>query len=70
VFHGHAHGTELPEAASPYAYAVGFVIATGLLHLAGIAFGHLTTWPWGNYAVRTAGLVIAAVGAAFLAGVV
>ncbi len=69
VFHGHAHGTELPEAASPYAYAVGFVTATGLLHLAGIAFGTLPNWPWGIYAVRAAGLVIAAVGAAFLIGV-
>lgn len=69
VFHGHAHGTELPEAASPYAYAVGFVTATGLLHLAGIAFGTLANWPLGVYAVRAAGLVIAAVGAAFLTGV-
>ena len=70
VFHGHAHGTELPDSASPYAYALGFVVATGLLHLAGIAFGNLTNCPWGTYAVRAAGAVIAAVGAAFLAGVV
>jgi urease accessory protein len=69
IFHGHAHGTELPDAASPYAYAVGFVIATGLLHLTGIAFAALATRPWGNYAVRAAGLIIAAVGAAFLTGV-
>jgi urease accessory protein len=68
VFHGHAHGTELPEAVSPYAYALGFVVATGLLHLAGIAFGTLTSRPWGGYAVRAAGVVIAAVGAAFLTG--
>ena len=39
IFHGHAHGTELPEAANPLAYGVGFVIATGLLHLSGIALG-------------------------------
>jgi urease accessory protein len=69
IFHGHAHGTELPEAADPYAYALGFVVATGLLHLAGIAFGQLTLRPWGTYAVRAAGAVIAAVGAAFLTGV-
>ena len=69
IFHGHAHGTELPAAASPYAYAVGFVVATGLLHLIGIAFGHLTRTQTGTYAVRAAGLVIAAVGAAFLTGV-
>jgi urease accessory protein len=41
IFHGHAHGAEMPAAASPLAYAAGFVIATGLLHLAGIALGLL-----------------------------
>lgn len=68
IFHGHAHGTELPEAFSPYGYAVGFVIATGLLHLAGIALGVLTRSQIGRYAVRGAGGVIALVGAAFLFG--
>ena len=48
VFHGHAHGTELPEAANPLVYAVGFVVATGLLHLAGIAIGQLAKWPAGR----------------------
>jgi urease accessory protein len=68
IFHGHAHGTELPEAASPYSYAVGFVIATGLLHLAGIGFGTLTRVPNGQWLVRAAGVVVAVVGAAFLTG--
>jgi urease accessory protein len=65
VFHGHAHGTELPAAASALAYAAGFVIGTGLLHLIGISFGLATRWPWGPPAVRTAGGVIALAGAAF-----
>ncbi|WP_170424967.1 HupE/UreJ family protein [Ruegeria arenilitoris] len=69
VFHGHAHGTELPEATSPIAYAVGFVVATGILHLAGIAIGLLWGRPWGAWAVRGAGVVVALVGAAFLTGV-
>ena len=69
IFHGHAHGTELPEAFSPYGYAVGFVIGTGLLHLVGVAFGFLTTSSAGRMAVRGAGGVIAAVGAAFLFGI-
>ena len=68
VFHGHAHGTELPDAANPLAYAVGFVVATGLLHLAGIAFGLLMARPAGVVAVRAAGGVIAVAGAAFLTG--
>ena len=45
IFHGHAHGTELPEAASLLAYSIGFVISTGLLHLAGIGFGLLRAGP-------------------------
>ena len=37
--HGHAHGAELPAAADPIAYAAGFLVATGALHLAGIGAG-------------------------------
>jgi urease accessory protein len=68
IFHGHAHGTELPEAANPLAYGVGFVIATGLLHLSGIALGLLSRWPAGLQAVRVGGGAIACVGLYFLAG--
>jgi urease accessory protein len=39
IFHGYAHGAELPNAADPADYALGFVVATGLIHLAGIAVG-------------------------------
>lgn len=68
VFHGHAHGTELPSAANPLTYALGFVVATGLLHLCGIGLGMLSRSPAGLYAVRAGGAVIAAVGVAFLTG--
>jgi urease accessory protein len=70
LFHGHAHGAEMPSAASPLAYALGFVIATGLLHLAGIAFGLLTQWPRGRIAVRACGGLIALAGLGFLSGAV
>ena len=66
VFHGHAHGAELPPGSDAVAYSAGFVIATGLLHLTGISFGLLARWPAGRIAVRLAGIVIAVVGAAFL----
>jgi urease accessory protein len=66
IFHGHAHGTELPEAANGFSYAVGFVVSTGLLHLAGIGFGLLTRWPWGKIAVRSGGGIIAAIEFGFL----
>ncbi|HOP17453.1 MAG: HupE/UreJ family protein [Gammaproteobacteria bacterium] len=70
IFHGHAHGTELPAAANPLAYSLGFVIATGLLHLCGIAFGLLVRWPAGQVAVRAGGGLIALAGVGFLTGVV
>ena len=67
VFHGHAHGTELPDAASPVAYSLGFVIATGLLHASGIAVSLVTRWPPGRHVVRACGAIIAALGVFFLA---
>ena len=39
LWHGHAHGAEIPELASGLGYALGFMLATALLHTAGIAFG-------------------------------
>lgn len=69
IFHGHAHGTELPGAANPFAYALGFVVATGCLHILGIAFGTLMRWPIGETAVRAGGVAIAAAGLGFLTGV-
>jgi urease accessory protein len=68
IFHGYAHGKELPDGANAVAFSAGFVIATGLLHLTGIAFGLLARWPAGRLAVRGAGGVIALVGVAYLSG--
>lgn len=68
IFHGHAHGTELPHAANPLFYSLGFVIATGLLHLCGIAFGLIVRWPAGKIAVRAGGGLIALAGIGFLTG--
>jgi urease accessory protein len=39
IFHGHAHGAEMPDNVSGFEYAVGFVLATALLHAAGIGLG-------------------------------
>lgn len=70
LFHGHAHGTEIPAATNPLAYGVGFVVATGLLHVAGILIGLLVRWPTGLLVVRACGATIAAIGAWFLMGAV
>jgi urease accessory protein len=67
IFHGHAHGVELPSAANPMAYGVGFVVATGFLHLCGIAIGTLSRWPAGERLIQGLGVVIAALGCYFLA---
>lgn len=68
IFHGHAHGAEMPGAISPLAYAAGFVIGTGLLHLAGITLGLLTRSRAGAMAVRAMDGVIAVAGLGFLTG--
>jgi urease accessory protein len=39
LFHGYAHGSEMPEAAAPLAYAAGFVAATAVLHALGVGVG-------------------------------
>lgn len=67
IFHGHAHGAELPEASDPLAYGAGFVIATGLLHGCGVALGALSRWPAGERVVRGLGAAIAMLGGYFLA---
>ncbi|WP_425092475.1 HupE/UreJ family protein [Tropicimonas sp. S265A] len=68
IFHGYAHGTELPGSVNAFGYIVGFVISTGLLHLVGIAFGLLAKWPQGRIVIRGAGGVISLAGVAFLTG--
>jgi urease accessory protein len=39
LFHGFAHGTEMPQAAQPINYALGFLLATVMLHAIGLGFG-------------------------------
>ena len=66
IFHGYAHGTELPPGQSALLYSMGFVIATGCLHACGIGIGTVHKWGWGQKLVRAAGAVVAAGGGFFL----
>jgi len=66
IFHGHAHGTELPPDENGVLYSMGFVIATGLLHLTGIAIGLIHRWSPGQIAMRVGGVGVAAAGCLFL----
>lgn len=66
IFHGHAHGTELPTGQSGLLYSIGFVSATGCLHGMGIALGTIHNWRAGRLALRGTGSVICAAGIYFL----
>jgi urease accessory protein len=68
IFHGYAHGTEMPGQISAITYGAGFVIGTGLLHLAGIAIGFATRLPRGELLVRGCGGVISVIGLTYLVG--
>lgn len=68
IFHGHAHGTELPQGQSGLLYSMGFVFATGCLHGAGIAVGLINRWNAGRLALRGAGALVCAAGLFFLWG--
>jgi urease accessory protein len=66
IFHGHAHGSELPAGQSGLAYSIGFVVATGCLHGVGIAIGVAHKWTAGKAALRIAGATVALAGVAFV----
>jgi urease accessory protein len=66
IFHGHAHGTELPPGADGLLYSIGFVVATGCLHLTGIGIGLVHRWRAGRVALRCAGAGVAVAGLVFL----
>lgn len=65
IFHGYAHGVELPAGQSGLTYSIGFVIATGCLHGVGIAIGLVHRWRWGKVALRVAGAAVALAGVYF-----
>jgi len=66
IFHGHAHGTELPPGQSALLYSMGFVVATGCLHAVGIGIGTAHRWPLGQQLLRVAGTAVAAGGVFFM----
>ncbi len=69
VFHGYAHGAEMPAETAAAAYAAGFVSATALLHLAGLALGTIVVRGGDARLLRAAGAAVAVVGAILVTGV-
>lgn len=71
VFHGHAHGAEMPETAGGLQYAAGFLLATAALHAAGVGFGFLigkASKARGGLVTQTAGGLATLAGVAILVG--
>jgi urease accessory protein len=66
IFHGNAHGAELPPGGNGLLYSIGFVVTTGLLHATGIAIGVIHRWSAGRMALRVAGGGVALAGVFFL----
>jgi urease accessory protein len=66
LFHGYAHGHELPKGQSGLLYSIGFVVATGTLHALGITIGLLHRWQAGRVVIRVAGAAITVAGFIFL----
>lgn len=60
--HGHAHGAEMPAAAHPLLYGLGFVLATIALHAVGVALGLAAARLAAPAASRYAGAAVAAAG--------
>ena len=71
LFHGHAHGAEMPVTASGVTYGLGFVMATALLHSAGLGLGLLASKasaPRNFNLFKVTGAAVALAGVALLAG--
>ena len=71
LFHGHAHGAEMPQTASGLEYAAGFVATTAMLHSVGLMLGFSVAKMsdrYGKYVLRAGGAATALAGAAILAG--
>jgi len=73
MFHGFAHGAEMPDSVAGLAYGAGFVVATALLHACGLALGLVAAsnaGPRGETLIRAAGALTAVAGVAVVTGVI
>lgn len=70
MFHGYAHGAEIPTVARPLLYAFGFLTGTALIHLTGVVIGDISKrYRTGRLVLRMGGVAIAALGVGFVVGV-
>lgn len=70
IFHGYAHGSEVPETAQPFLYALGFLLGTALIHITGVVVGDIARhYERGKIILRVGGALIALIGLLFIFGV-
>jgi urease accessory protein len=70
IFHGYAHGSEVPETAEPFLYALGFLMGTALIHITGVVIGDISRhYERGKIILRVGGALIALIGLLFIYGV-
>jgi urease accessory protein len=70
IFHGYAHGAEVPETAEPFLYALGFLLGTALIHITGLVIGDISRhYERGKIALRVGGTLIALMGVLFIFGI-
>ncbi|MEO7558109.1 MAG: HupE/UreJ family protein [Gammaproteobacteria bacterium] len=69
LFHGHAHGAEMPQAATPWLYALGFLLTTVILHGLGVIVGTANQYRWPARLLRIGGVGLSAAGVWLLAAV-
>jgi urease accessory protein len=71
IFHGYAHGTEVPDTAEPFLYALGFLVGTALIHIAGVVVGDISRhYERGKIILRIGGGLISLIGLLFIFSVV
>jgi len=63
LWHGHAHGTEMPASAAGLFYGLGFMLTTALLHVAGVISGLKMQHLASEFTTRIAGIGIMLYGA-------
>lgn len=66
IYHGYAHGFELPRANDPTSFIIGFVLSTGLIHLLGILVGYMLGKIYNGKISRLLGGIISLLGIYFL----
>jgi len=70
IFHGYAHGSEVPTTSEPWLYALGFLTGTALIHIAGVVIGDISQhYQRGKLILRAGGAAIFVIGFLFVLGI-